>query len=67
MNGSEGSGSFAAPEAHIAWLAHPAQASALPASSDSVPCEGYEHLFWVLVRGYAQGSVLVHLQALIKD
>ena len=37
IKGSDGSGSFVAPEAQIAWLSQPAQASDLPASSDSVP------------------------------
>ena len=35
--GRAGSGPLACPDAHISWLAHPAQASDLPANSESVP------------------------------
>lgn len=36
-SGRAGSGPRAWPDAQISWFAHPAQASAFPASSDSVP------------------------------
>lgn len=37
-SGRAGSGPRVTPDAHISWFAHPAQASALPACSDCVPC-----------------------------
>ena len=38
MRGRAGSDPFGSFDAHISWFAHPPQASALPANSDSVPC-----------------------------
>ena len=42
INGKAGSGPLGTFEAHISWLAQPAQASAFPARSESVPgqCSG---------------------------
>ena len=40
ISGRAGSGSFGTPDAQIDWFSQPAQASDLPASSDSVPYRG---------------------------
>lgn len=45
MRGRAGSGPFGSFDAHISWFAHPPQASALPANSDSVPCKRISYPF----------------------
>ena len=68
INGNDGSGNFVAPDAHIDWFSQPAQASDLPASSDSVP---YMKSGQKQVKGSiftsVQDSALVHFEVSTLD
>lgn len=67
MNGSAGSGPFGKLVAHISWFAQPAQASAFPASSDSVPYGKREQGRHISYNLNILDNVLVHSLVLKED
>lgn len=63
INGSAGSGPLGFEDAQISWLAQPAQASDLPACSDSGPCANKHlqvgsQLYCFYIPGNVQGHSL---------